>query len=54
MSVMKYGRSVMVTMTLHWHGSQIFSLSNCVDDTLTETRPVSVGVSSTQLPKLKT
>ena len=36
MSVMKYKRSV-ITMTLYWYGSQIFSLGNCVDDTPTET-----------------
>ena len=36
MSVMKYERSV-TTMTLHWHSSQISSLSNCVDNTPTET-----------------
>jgi hypothetical protein len=36
MSVMKYERSV-ITMTLHWHSSQVSSFSNCVDDTLTET-----------------
>ena len=36
MSVMKYERSV-ITMTLHWHSSQVSSLSNYVDDTPTET-----------------
>ena len=33
---MKYERSV-ITMTLHWHSSQVSSLGNCVDDTTTET-----------------
>ena len=33
---MKYERSV-ITMTLHWYSFQIFSLSNYVDNTLTET-----------------
>ena len=41
MSVMKYERSV-ITMTLYWYGSQIFSLDNCVDDTPTESG-LSVG-----------
>ena len=36
---MKCERSV-ITITLHWHSSQIFSLGNCVDDTPTETRQV--------------
>ena len=35
---MRCERSV-ITMTLHWHSSQVFSLSNCVDDTLTEGSP---------------
>ena len=26
-----------ITMTLHWHSYQIFSLGNCVDDTSIET-----------------
>ena len=33
---MKYEKSV-ITMTLHWHSSQVFSFGNCVDDTPTET-----------------
>ena len=42
---MKCERSV-ITITLHWHSSQIFSLGNCVDDTPTETglRNVAVNV----------
>ena len=36
MSVMKYKKSV-ITMTLYWHSSQIFSLGNCFDDTPAET-----------------
>ena len=36
MSVMQCERSV-ITMTLHWHSSQIFNLGNYVDDTPTET-----------------
>ena len=36
MSVMKYKRSV-ITMTLYWHSSQVFSLDNCFDDTPAET-----------------
>ena len=42
MSVMKYERSV-ITITLHWHGFQIFSLVNCVDNTPTETGLTSTG-----------
>ena len=39
MSVMKYKKShgITITMTLHWHSSQVSSLDNCVDDTPTET-----------------
>jgi len=33
---MKYEKSV-ITMTLHWHNSQVFSFGNCIDDTPTET-----------------
>jgi len=33
---MKCERSV-ITMTIHWHSSQVSSLDNCVDDTPTET-----------------
>ena len=33
---MKCERSV-ITMTLHWHSSQVSNLNNCVDDTLIET-----------------
>ena len=33
---MKYETSV-ITMTLHWHNSQISILGKCVDDTPTET-----------------
>ena len=33
---MKCEKSV-ITMTLHWHSSQVSSLGNCVDDTPTET-----------------
>ena len=33
---MKYEKSV-ITMTLHWHSFQVFSLDNCVDDTSTKT-----------------
>ena len=36
MSVMKYKKSV-ITMTLYWHSSQIFSLGNCFDDTPAKT-----------------
>jgi len=36
MSVIKCEMSV-ITMTLHWHNSQIFNLDNCVDDTPIET-----------------
>ena len=36
MSVMQCERSV-ITMTLHWHSSLVFSLGNFVDDTPTET-----------------
>ena len=36
MSIMKCESSV-ITMTLHWHNSQVSSLDNCVDDTPTET-----------------
>ena len=37
MSVVKYERSVIITMTLHWHGSQIFSLGKYINDTPTKT-----------------
>ena len=43
---MKCERSV-ITMILHWHNSQVFSLGNCVDDTPTET-----AASSNQLVNL--
>ena len=33
---MKCERSV-ITMTLHWHSSQIFNFDNYIDDTPTET-----------------
>ena len=33
---MKYDKSV-ITMTLHWHSSQVSNLGNYVDDTLTQT-----------------
>ena len=36
MSVLKCERRV-ITMTLHWHSSQVSSLGNCVDNTPTET-----------------
>ena len=36
MSVMKCERNI-ITMTLHWHGSQIFNRGKYIDDTPTET-----------------
>ena len=31
------GERSVITMTLHWHSSQIYSLGNCVEDTPIET-----------------
>ena len=33
-----------ITMTFHWHSSEVSSLDNCVDDTPTETgKPKAMG-----------
>ena len=52
MSVMKCERSV-ITMTLHWHSSQVSSLGNCVDHPPTETSLRRVAITTGCLKKTK-